>query len=422
MHKTKTKKNYENALSVLTSRDKFYINLGLERIGFLLELLGNPQDSLKCVHVAGTNGKGSTCAMLASILTEAGYKTGLYTSPHLIDYTERIKINGENIRKEDFAHLFFSILEIAEKNNIHVTEFEILTALAFVYFKNSNVDVVVLETGLGGRFDATNIIQKPVVTIITSIDIDHVDRLGDTIEKIAFEKAGIIKKKTPLITLYDNNGLDIIKTICYEKQSEIILANYKNYIQEKNTIITEENKFELPLIGLWQAKNLSLVLSAVSILNKNHFSICENAIKFGLKKVTWPGRMQFIKDKNLLLDGAHNFSAAKLLKSSLNTYFPNTKYIWIYSSINTKDYKSIIKVLFDKDDVVICTKSQSLASVDPEILKNEVLKYNPKQTVLTSKNIEEALTLRFCYKEKYKLTVVAGSLYTVGEVLKIIKS
>ena len=161
------KADYEKAVSELASQGKFYINLGLDRIKSILNLLGNPQDKVKVIHVAGTNGKGSTCAMLASVLTQAGYKTGLYTSPHLVDYTERIKVNGQDIPKDDFAEKIFEILELAEKNNIHLTEFEILTALAFEYFQEKKADIAILETGLGGRLDATNVVKKPLVSIIT---------------------------------------------------------------------------------------------------------------------------------------------------------------------------------------------------------------------------------------------------------------
>ena len=192
--------NYEKAVELLTSQGKFYINLGLERIALILDLLGNPQDKLKCIHVAGTNGKGSVCAMIAAVLETASIKTGLYTSPHIFEYTERIKINGSEISKEDFANYIFDICEIADKNSIHLTEFEILTAVMFKYFADNNVEVVVLETGLGGRFDATNVIKSNLCSIITHIDLDHTERLGNTRSEIAFEKAGIIKPDCPVIT------------------------------------------------------------------------------------------------------------------------------------------------------------------------------------------------------------------------------
>ena len=189
--------NYEDAVKLLTSQGKFYIELGLERISRILDILGNPQDKLKCIHIAGTNGKGSVCAIIESVLKETGMKVGLYTSPHIFDYTERIKISGNEISKNDFANYVEKICSIADKNNIYLTEFEILTAVMFEYFADNSVDVVVLETGLGGRFDATNVIKSNLCSIITHIDFDHTERLGKT--KSLSKKQELLKKIVPLL-------------------------------------------------------------------------------------------------------------------------------------------------------------------------------------------------------------------------------
>ena len=200
--------NYNDAIKLLTSQGKFYINLGLDRMQQILNLLGNPQEGLKCIQVAGTNGKGSVCTMLDSILRTAGFKTGLYTSPHIFEYTERIKISGVDISKQDFSNYTKQITILANKNNIHLTEFEILTTIMFKYFADNNIDIAIIETGLGGRFDATNVISSNICSVITHIDLDHTDRLGDTKEKIAYEKAGIIKKDSIVIT---SEGYEAIK-------------------------------------------------------------------------------------------------------------------------------------------------------------------------------------------------------------------
>ena len=199
--------NYSDAIIKLTSREIFFIDLVLERISRVLDSFGNPQDKLKYIHVAGTNGKGSVCAMLDSILREAGYKTGLYTSPHIFEYTERIKVSGIEISKEDFTNYFEKIINKTEELKTHLTEFEILTCIMFLYFAKENVDVVILETGMGGRFDATNVIKENLCSIITHIDLDHTDKLGDTKDKIAFEKAGIIKPNCPVITSMGYEGI-----------------------------------------------------------------------------------------------------------------------------------------------------------------------------------------------------------------------
>jgi len=407
--------SYDKAVSVLTSQGKFHINLGLDRISKVLDLLGNPQETLKVIHVAGTNGKGSTCAMLSSVLTEAGYKTGFYSSPHLVEYTERIKINGADISEEDFARLVFKVIKTAA--DIHITEFEILTAAAFLYFQEKNVDFTILETGLGGRLDATNVIKKPVLTVITSIDFDHTDRLGSTIEQIAFEKAGIIKNSVPVITLKDNKGLDIIRNISSERSGDLILTDSNGYSFKGKKINTDTDEYEISLSGLWQLQNLSLVIEAVNYLNKIGISISDHVLKSGLKMTNWQARFQYIEDKNLILDGAHNFSGANLLKKSLDLYFPDKKRIWIYSSLNTKDYESIINTLFRPGDTVICTRNISKNSVQPDELSQKISVIYSDVKVYESPDVIHAYNTSCSLASDEDLTIIAGSLYTVGEFL-----
>jgi len=395
--------NYEKAVEILTSQGKFRIKLGLERVLALLELFNNPQDSLKCIHVAGTNGKGSTCVILDSVLSSAGYKTGLYTSPHLVSYTERVKICGKNISEEVFAKIVSEITDVAEKNDIHATEFEILTVLALVYFCREDVDFVILETGLGGRFDATNVVKNPLVSIITSIDLDHTDRLGNTIEEIAFEKAGIIKQNCPVITSKNNNGLEIIKKKSEELNLELFLTE-------------PQARKELSLNGDWQKENLSLALKVVDILEQKGFKIPEAAISKGLKKVVWQARYQFVKELNLIIDGAHNPSAAKMLVNTLNKENKHNR-IWIYSSITTKNFSEITKTLFKQEDTVILTTSNAVASVDTTQLKEELTKINIKN-VYQTQNIKEAIKLYKSIKTYGTTGILAGSLYTAGEFFK----
>ena len=233
---------YNETIEKLNSSGMFYIDLELDRIRKVLENLGNPQDSLKYIHVAGTNGKGSTCAMLDSILREAGYKVGLYTSPHIFEYTERIKINGQEISKEDFANLFEEVASVG----IHLTEFETLTVMMFLYFQRNNVEIVILETGMGGRFDATNVIKENLCSIITQIDLDHIDRLGKTKDEIAFEKAGIIKPKCPIIT---SMGYEEIRDRADELDSLLLFTS---------PFVQQDFVEALALKGLHQVENLAL--------------------------------------------------------------------------------------------------------------------------------------------------------------------
>ena len=404
--------NYEQAKELLTSQGKFYINLGLERIQSILKLIGNPQEKIKIIHVAGTNGKGSVSSILANILKCAGYKTGLYTSPHLVEYTERIKINNIDISKEDFAAYIEKICTLAEKKNIHLTEFEILTAIAFKYFADNKVKIAVIETGLGGRFDATNVCKKPILSIITSISLDHTDRLGNTIEKIAFEKAGIIKPKSTIITEISNKGFKIIKNTAEEKKAKLIVAtNYvnMNYENGNNYVSIEDKKCEFPLLGLYQKANLSIVLQAVEFLK-----IKTEAVIEGLKTAKWPARLEFIKDKNLLIDGAHNPDAAKELRKSLDYYFNNQKRIFIYSTLNTKDYKEIAKILFNKDDEIYYYEFKNKNAISFEEYKNNTPQLrNIKQ--FNKDQLKEFLL-------KPELKVVTGSLYMIGELYNELKS
>lgn len=342
--------SYDDAVKLLTSQGKFYINLGLERISALLNLLGNPQDKLKCIHVAGTNGKGSVCAIIATILSKSGMKTGLYTSPHIFDYTERIKINGIDISKIDFAKYVFDICAIADKNNIHLTEFEVLTAVMFKYFADNNVDVVVLETGLGGRFDATNVIKSNLCSIITHIDLDHTERLGKTKSKIAFEKAGIIKTNCPVFT---SEGYEEIKDKADECNSLFIM------------VTPFEDTTNLSLKGTCQQENLSLALAAVRYLFPQ---ISENTIQAALKEVKHPCRFQVCRD-DLIVDGSHNPNGVMALRESLDLYYPGKKRCFVFGCLKNKDYRKMMQILFSKGDEIYFYHFNNKNSCSVEELK-----------------------------------------------------
>lgn len=381
--------NYENAIKTLTSQGKFYINLGLERISAILEILGNPQDKLDCFHIAGTNGKGSVCAILASVLQEYGKKTGLYTSPHIFEYTERIKINGEDISKEDFAYYVTNICEIADKNQIHLTEFEILTAAAFKYFADNNVDVVVLETGLGGRFDATNVIKKNLCAIITHIDLDHTERLGNTKDKIAFEKAGIIKPNCPVVT---SEGYEAIKDAA-DAQNSLLLFTAP-FADTTN----------LSLKGTYQQENLALALTALKLVFPE---IPQSIVDEGLKKVKHPCRFQVIEDKNLIIDGAHNPNGITGLRESLDYYYPNKYRRFVFGCLRNKDYKKMMEILFEQGDEIYFYHFNNKNSCTVEEL----------QTACQFQSKEFKSLTELPQKEN-TMTIVCGSFYMLQEIIK----
>ncbi len=376
--------DYNNAITKLGSRGMFYIELGLDRIQKALNILGNPQDDLKYIHVAGTNGKGSVCTMLESILRNAGYKTGLYTSPHIFEYTERIKINGIDIPKEDFAELF----EEVSKINIHLTEFEVLTVMMFLYFKRNKVDIVILETGLGGRFDATNVIKTNLCSVITQIDLDHTERLGETKEKIAYEKAGIIKPNCPVIT---SMGYEAIRDRADELNAMLIFVS---------PFVPPEFVDALALKGLHQIENLALVLTVINYLFKD---IDENTIKEGLKQVKNPCRFEYFKDKNLIIDASHNPNGILALRNNLDYYFPNEKRRFVFGCLKNKDYSKMMNILFREGD---------------EIYLNEFDYPNACPfNILSEKCPQKALP----YSDKVKLTpdklnIICGSFYMIGKL------
>lgn len=388
------KNDYNDAVKLLTSQGKFYINLGLERISAVLNLLGNPQDNLKYIHVAGTNGKGSVCTILAYVLQEAGRNVGLYTSPHIFEYTERIKIfspfadGGKDISKEDFSRLVFEVCEVADKNNIHLTEFEILTAVMFKYFDEKQVEVVVLETGLGGRFDATNVIKENLCAIITHIDLDHTERLGNTKDKIAFEKAGIIKPGCPVIT---SEGYEAIKDKADECNSLFLMT------------APFEDTENLSLKGTFQQENLSLALAAIRLVFPE---ISQDVINEGLKKVKHPCRFQIIEDKHLIIDGSHNPNGALALRESLDFYYPDKKRRFVFGCLKNKDYKKMMEILFDKNDEIYFNHFSHNNSATFEELQSACQFEAKKFTSL------EDLPFK-----NDTITVVCGSFYMLSEVI-----
>ncbi len=327
-------KTYNDAVKLLTSVGKFHISLGLDRMFKIMDLLGNPQDKLNCIHVAGTNGKGSVCAILSSILTCAGQKVGLYTSPHIFKYTERIQICGKPITDDDFAKYVFEISDLADKNSIDLTEFEILTAVMFKYFYDNDVDVVVLETGLGGRFDATNIIKRNLCSIITHVDFDHTERLGNTIDKIASEKAGIIKPNCPCIVF---EGREVYRDVTDELGSLLLM------------VAPFAPTTELALKGSYQQENLSLALAAIEEVFPE---VPQDVIDEGLRRVKHPCRFQYIEDKNLIIDGAHNPNGINSLRQSLDMYYPNTNRRFIFGCLKNKDYTKMVQSLFMQGDEI----------------------------------------------------------------------
>ncbi|WP_195940187.1 bifunctional folylpolyglutamate synthase/dihydrofolate synthase [Romboutsia sp. 1001713B170131_170501_G6] len=429
--------NYQESLQYIEETHKFGVRLGLDNISKLLELLGNPQDKINIIHVAGTNGKGSTCSFITSILKEAGYKVGLYTSPFLETFTERIRVNGENIPEDDVARIVTLIKEKIEymvaNGYSYPTEFEIVTAMAFYYYCEQNVDFVALEVGLGGRYDATNVINKSEVSVITSISLDHVGILGDTIDKIAYEKGGIIKENGVAI-VYDQSdeAKDVIKDICKEKNAKYIEVKFDSMKIKKSDINSQVysckimNKtyedLEIKLIGEHQVNNSMLALSVIEYLKEaKNLDINEDDIRRGLLNTKWPGRIEkLMEDPIFIIDGAHNEDGASSLAKSISKNFVNKKGTLLIGMLEDKDIDSVLKIIMPYFDKVITTTPDNPRAISCEILKDKISKY--VDDVISIENIEEAVNYTLRNSKKEDIIISAGSLYMIGSVRTIVNN
>jgi dihydrofolate synthase/folylpolyglutamate synthase len=383
----------------LASLEKFGINLGLDRITYLLESLGNPHRKFKSIHIAGTNGKGSTAAMIASILKEAGYKVGLYTSPHLFDFRERIKINAENISRRDFSRGLKIVKKLAREPRSQPTVFEALTAVAFWYFAKKKVDYAVVEVGLGGRLDATNVLH-PLVAIITNIDYEHTEVLGKRLSKIAAEKAAIIKPGIPVVTAESKNEpLKVIRKVCRKKASLLIA------VSSKQTTVSGV------LVGKHQKTNAACAISAVRLAR---IKVTKAAIRRGLQKTDWPGRFQIVSKKPLIVvDGAHNPAGVKALRVTIQETFGG-KHTVVFGCQKTKDFKKILKELKPIASNIIITKSSHRLAADPKDISSYLKRQRMPACATTS------LDAAIAKWDKKKPLLITGSLFTVSDALKIL--
>ena len=427
--------NYQEALEFIEKSHKFGMKLGLENTFKLLELLGNPQDKLKFIHVAGTNGKGSVCSFISSILKEEGYKVGLYTSPYLETFTERIRLNGNNIPEKDVARIITIMKEKIDKmvseGYSYPTEFEIETVMAFYYYYEQEVDYVVLEVGLGGRYDATNVI-KPLVSVITSISLDHTGILGDTLGKIVYEKAGIIKEDSiTVVYKQSKEAEEVIKSVCKEKNTRYIEADFENLVIKKSDINSQifdciiiDEKFEnmeISLIGDHQINNAVLALTVIKVLkDEKNIKISDNSIKKGLTNTKWAGRIEKIGDNPIfIIDGAHNEDGAKSLARALENHFNGKKMTLLIGMLKDKDIDSVLQILINKFEKVITTTPDSDRAINSEELKEMIEKYI--DNVISIPKIEDAVKYILENAEKDEIIISAGSLYMIGHVRQLVK-
>ena len=415
---------YGEALEYIHGVNWTFCKPGLDRIRELCEGLGNPQDSLRFVHVVGTNGKGSFCSMLSSVLSEAGYKTGLYTSPYVVRFNERMSVDGVNISDERLAEITEAVKPIADRMSDKPTEFELITAIAFEYFRREGCDIVVLEAGLGGRLDSTNIIKNPYLSVITGIALDHTAYLGDTVGAIAAEKAGVIKDGAPvLFGGCDPEALAVIERFAEERGSRLFLSDYGSLqIKRENlegTLFSAAGyeDMEISLLGGYQPRNATTVLCAVNILKEAGLILPEEAIRKGLCAARWPARFEIVAAEPLtIFDGAHNPEGISAAVESISLYFPNKKVVAVTGVLGDKDYRFIAGRLAEA-----VGKAYTITPDNPRALSAEdyaeVLKKCGVDAVARG-SMREALKEAIEYAARSGLPVVVlGSLYTYSDLL-----
>lgn len=429
--------NYEQALDYIHGTYKFGSKLGLENTKYLLNLLGNPHKNLKVIHVAGTNGKGSISSYIHTVLKEEGYKVGLYISPYLEEFTERMTINGKEIAGERLAEVTTIVKEkveqMVEDGKNHPTEFEVVTAIAFCYYAQENVDYLILEVGMGGRLDSTNIIDTPLISIITPIGFDHMEYLGETIEEIAYEKCGIIKENGFVLSYpQEKKVMKVIEDTCKEKNSELFVMDFdgltihRSNIEEQvfsaNILGKSYNNVRIKLAGIHQVYNACMALGAVEILKEHRtIDISDESISDGLYNTKWPGRFEVMqKEPLIIIDGAHNLHGADSLRKNIELLLKDYKITFVIGMLEDKDVKAVLEDLIPLADRVIATRPSSPRAMKAADLA-EGLKTFEKETHVYE-DIKEAIKTAMDITGRDEAIIFAGSLYMIGEVRKILKN
>ncbi|MEI6127260.1 MAG: folylpolyglutamate synthase/dihydrofolate synthase family protein [Pseudomonadota bacterium] len=427
-HTPKPSRDFKSAIAYLFNLQKFGIKLGLANITDLLKYLGNPQKKLRCIHVAGTNGKGSTCAFLVSILKKSGCRTGLYISPHLIDFTERIRINDTQIPGERVIQLTADIKRICEQHALHhITFFEFVTAMAFKYFEEEKADPVIVEVGMGGRYDATNVI-KPLVSIITSISLEHQKYLGKTLSLIAGEKAGIIKKNAPVISgAHQARVHAIISQNCkiqgsplYRLGADITYRKTgQGTFNYKGTTL-QLSSLHAGLRGDHQIKNASLAVAAAELLRNSNYCISSQNIVDGISEAFWPGRIEVVREQpTVILDGAHNPEGWRVLKATLKKDFSYKRLILLLGIMEDKNIQQMLKILTPGAYAIIFCRPEMERAANKDLLE-KFIRFSFRNRVFwidTSKEaLEKALSMAMRTDD---LLCITGSLFLVGEIREL---
>ena len=416
--------NYTEAIEYIHSVNWMFCNPGLDRVKTLCRALGDPQDSLKFIHVAGTNGKGSFCAMLDSVLRAQGYKVGLFTSPYIMEFGERMRVDGENISERELCDLVEKVRPIADAMEDKPTEFELITAIAFLYFANHHCDYVVLECGLGGRLDATNIIKTSILSVITGIALDHTAILGDTEEKIAAEKAGIIEENVPVLWCGSHKGAEQVILAHAQEMNAPVLTVDRSLLAVKQMTLDgthfdfgTHTDMHIPLLGSYQPINASNVLTAVDALRLQGVEIGEDAVRSGLAAVVWHARFEKIcKNPLIIADGGHNPEGIDGAVDSIKKYFGADKVGIITGVMADKDYQYMAGRIAEVASNVFCLTPDNPRALAAEKYADVFESLGVHAVACAS--VKEAVASAYAFAKESGIPVVSlGSLYMYGEVV-----
>lgn len=415
---------YQEALDYLHAVSWKGSQPGLSRITSLMARLGNPERQLKFIHVVGTNGKGSTSAMLASVLRAAGYRTGLFTSPYLVDFRERMQIDGQMIPEDELAQMTEAARPHIDEMHDTPTEFERITAIAFMWFAERRCDVVVLEAGMGGEFDATNVISGKELAVFTNIGLDHTEYLGNTVEQIAATKAGILTSGCAAV-LYPNSAAvqAVVENACEKVNVPLYIPSFSE-ITEKSADLTGQqfdfsdfNDLFLPLLGAHQLRNAAVALTAVEVLRARGWAISPDAVRAGLASVHWPGRFEVAeKEPLLLLDGGHNAQCIDALCAALDTYLPNTPLTVLTGVLADKDYPKMYAALAPYAARFVTVAPTNPRALSADALAAHLSRYG--KPVTACETAQQALA---CARAFGDPVLCCGSLYLVGEVKSLLQ-
>ena len=413
--------DYQEALAYIDGVRWYGSKPGLERIDALLDKLDRPERALKVIHIAGTNGKGSCASMTASVLKAAGYRTGLFTSPYLFRFNERMQINGRPIDDGVLAELVTRIRPLADAMEDHPTEFELMTAAALLWFAEERCDAVVLEVGLGGRFDATNVIARPEAAVIMNIGLDHTAVLGDTVEQIAREKAGIIKPGCDVVLYPQTESvMTVLRERCEELDARLHTAELSQLVPEFDSLEGQVFTYKgipcaIPLLGAHQRINAAVVLELVAVLRARGWTLAEDAVEHGLYAVSWPARFEPVHEEPcFIVDGGHNPQCAETVRDSLLHYFPDQKRVLLVGVLADKDYPAMLERLDPAADAWVCVTPESERALPAEELARCVERFGKPVTVCAT--IADGVATALEQAGKDGVGCAVGSLYMAGAV------